>query len=637
MKKQIFKSIFTLLMFILLIFSFEANATEYYISSTQGDDSNDGLSLETPFQTLTKLNSMSFSFGDKILFKSGEKWSGMFWLKGSGNIYNPIIIDKYGGSTKPIIDGDGYQASILIYNDEYIEINNIELLNESSHLDETENIKKLNGFGGAENDWGTGKNIRFGIKIISNMNSLTYFRLNNLFIHDIYPSPTNSDNQHKGYGIKFESQSDQESNDYQNISNVIIENCYITKTGHYGLWLQAQGLAGLETYKHDNITIRNNTFFHTGGSGFVSSKTQNLLVENCLFDNSGSSIDPRMWKRGSGYWAFDSKNVIVQESQFLNAHGPQDSYGAHIDFNNENIVFQYNYSYNNEGGFVEILGNNINCGYRYNISVNDGWRIDPKDKPWALKGKLLWVSNWCGSANNGCPSTGTFIYNNTIYIPNTINPEIYIQENTGITYIYNNLIYKEMGANKIQTLLEDNDNTFFISHNLFYEEGSFNFDYDLLTNAIYDAPLLLLPTVSDPANYKLLSGSPAISSGFLINASTDPLNYAQNNGGRDYFGNIVSDTLLPNIGAYNGLGEPSSIVKLNNEIDIEIFPNPTNGQILLKGIEKGSYRIYDLTGNKVKESKFINNNINISELAKGIYIIQFYVNKQLICKRIIKK
>ena len=48
--------------------------------------------------------------------------------------------------------------------------------------------------------------------------------------------------------------------------------------------------------------------------------------------------------------------------------------------------------------------------------------------------------------------------------------------------------------------------------------------------------------------------SPAIGSGFLINGSTDSINYLQHNGGLDYFGNSVSHNLPSNIGAYNGSG-----------------------------------------------------------------------------------
>jgi len=33
------------------------------------------------------------------------------------------------------------------------------------------------------------------------------------------------------------------------------------------------------------------------------------------------------------------------------------------------IVMQRNVSMNNEGGFMELPGNNYNCGGRYNISI----------------------------------------------------------------------------------------------------------------------------------------------------------------------------------------------------------------------------------------------------------------------------
>ena len=49
-------------------------------------------------------------------------------------------------------------------------------------------------------------------------------------------------------------------------------------------------------------------------------------------------------------WTFDCKNVVAQHNKFMNSHGPMDSYGFYIDYGNENVVFQYNYSFNNEGG-----------------------------------------------------------------------------------------------------------------------------------------------------------------------------------------------------------------------------------------------------------------------------------------------
>ena len=36
-------------------------------------------------------------------------------------------------------------------------------------------VKKLAGFGGIENSWGSGKNVRFGIKVVASMQNLQNF------------------------------------------------------------------------------------------------------------------------------------------------------------------------------------------------------------------------------------------------------------------------------------------------------------------------------------------------------------------------------------------------------------------------------------------------------------------------------
>ena len=152
-------------------------ANTYYVSNSIGNDDYDGLSIEHPFKSIEKINSLYFYPGDTILLKSGDSWEGMLWIKGSGADQNPIILDSYGGDLRPVINGNGYQACILIYNDDNINIKNLELFNEGSHLDSLGNVKKLTGFGGASNSWGSGKDVRFGIKIIADNQSLLNYKL----------------------------------------------------------------------------------------------------------------------------------------------------------------------------------------------------------------------------------------------------------------------------------------------------------------------------------------------------------------------------------------------------------------------------------------------------------------------------
>lgn len=634
------KSIITT--FILVILSTSVNATDYYISSSGGLDTNNGLSDSTPWQSLDKLYNTTFSPGDKVLFKSGDTWYGMFWLKGSGTSGNPIIVDKYGGTAKPIIDGDGYQCSLLIYNDDYIEINNLELINEGSHLDGGGGNKTLSGFGGAVNSWGTGKYNRFGIKIVSSNRSLNYFRINDVYVHTIYPTPpvgeeddthfetpNNITKKSRGWGIKIDVQSSDPN--YYKINDVEITNSYFTDIGHYGVWLKPVGLGGVDSsYYSEDYTISNCEFNNTGGSGIVTNTTIDILIENNIFDGTGSDMDDRMWKRGSSLWTFRSKNVIAQHNQFLNVRGWADSYGAHIDFGNENVVFQYNYSYNNEGGFVEILGDNINCGYRYNISVNDGWRLDPPSGN--KNGRIFWVSDYCGTGNS-CPNTGTFIYNNTVYVPNTMTPEILVMENTGDTHIYNNIIYVQPGGTALSTSVANTGNTIDVSHNQYYEPISFNFDSDLLSNAIYTDPLYMSPGDNNPDSYQLLDGSPSFETGYLINGSTDFWNFLQNNGGVDYFGNPVSNTTAPSRGAFNGT--PLLSVNEFNQDNLIYFPNPTTNNITFKTKSSNiNISVYDITGRFLTSTS--NNTVNLEKYPSGIYLFKVEYNGLVETVRIIK-
>ena len=398
--------------------------TNFYVSPF-GNDNSTGTSPTDAWKTINKLNEQSFASGDSILFERGGIWQGMFHLQGSGSPSNPVVVSAFGAPSlpNPTIDGDGFQAAILIYNDSHITIEHLTLTNQSSHLDANGVVKKLPTFLGETNDWGSGKNVRFGIKVVADVMSLQEIVVKDAYIHDIYPTPTNPENQHLGYGIKFENQCDTLNGFVNTIDHITIQNVEVTRTGHYGLWIKALGLAGNEEIKNEDVLVKGCVFSHTGGSGFVPNRSRDVIVEHCVFNHTGSSIDDRMWKRGSGTWPFKCQRVFIQHNRLMNAHGPQDSYSAHIDYGNKDVVVQYNLSFNNEGGFAEVLGDNVNCGFRYNISINDGYREDPEGLEWNKKGKIFWVSTFCGGSVR-CPSEGTFFYNNTIYVNSTLNPEI---------------------------------------------------------------------------------------------------------------------------------------------------------------------------------------------------------------------
>jgi hypothetical protein len=77
----------------------------YYVDATSGSDSNDGKSTSTPWQTISKVNSQSFSPGDHILFKRGETWRERLNVPSSGNQLQPITFSDYGSGALPKILG----------------------------------------------------------------------------------------------------------------------------------------------------------------------------------------------------------------------------------------------------------------------------------------------------------------------------------------------------------------------------------------------------------------------------------------------------------------------------------------------------------------------------------------------------
>lgn len=101
------KQILFLIIYISISFvtSNSLQATTYYISgSAQGNDGNNGLSLLTPWQTITKLNTVNLQPGDSALFECSYVYRGQINAK-PGEIENHVYYGAYGNGGKPIISG----------------------------------------------------------------------------------------------------------------------------------------------------------------------------------------------------------------------------------------------------------------------------------------------------------------------------------------------------------------------------------------------------------------------------------------------------------------------------------------------------------------------------------------------------
>ena len=108
--------------------STHCNSADYYIDSVGGSDSNDGLSLRTPWKSHTKVESASLVAGDIVHFKRGSAFSGNIRISASGTAALPIRLTSYGKGelpkfTNPHTDNDDGNAIIL--GGDYIIVENL--------------------------------------------------------------------------------------------------------------------------------------------------------------------------------------------------------------------------------------------------------------------------------------------------------------------------------------------------------------------------------------------------------------------------------------------------------------------------------------------------------------------------------
>ena len=588
----------------------------YYVSSTTGDDANTGADAAHAWKTVDKVNTTLFYPGDSVLFKSGDEFIGQLRINSSGTREYPIFYGKYGAENFPVINGStaiggDNVSAIYINNAGNIHLKNIEATND----------RKISRTGILDEE-------SYGILVHNNGNEvMSNIHFEDLIIRKVFAVNTEGIDfdAMKVHGIRFFSEKNTVAGKEKNIRDVLVENCYVTLTGKFGMvgghGGGDSGIGNDSLNRNMNFVFRNNHTYNTGGSGIMPGGTYNCLLDHNTFENTGSNVDPRMVARGSGAWFYNSRNVIAQFNRSLHVRGPADSYGMHIDFNNRNVILQYNYSEDSQGGFVEILGNNVNSVYRFNVSVNDGLRDN---------GRSVWVSPYAYSpgTNNKINSEGNYVYNNSIYVSNGLTPDISIEGKN--TYIFNNIFYADGTAviGQVVDVKIETGSSLYVSNNLYYGNVKTAFtNKDVAPK--FGNPLFANNGVLNTVGYKLSVNSPALLGGKIFQEPPFPeagkgiFKDVSVYASKDMFGNQVSlSSQIPNIGAYNGVpAQETSIVDLSGTVNnkLIISPVPTYKNLIFNYISQNG------TNSKIEilnmEGKTIHTEIVYFNVGENIYNI----------------
>lgn len=456
----------------------------------------------SPWNTLTAANTPTFGAGDKLLFKRGTTCVGTLKTKGSGGPGNPFIIDAYGTGARPIIDGNGATDAVKVYNQQYIELRNLEV----------------------KNDAATAARRRGVYVVLENFGTGTYYRLTNLYVHNVKGDSMKDVDGSAGIQLDVLGTTPGKYDD------VILDGNQIATVDRSGInmstnfWCRAQvsDCAGKAAYvPWTNVIVQNNTVSNTGGDGIVLQYTEGGLARN----NVVSMAAQKSYGANAGLWAWNADGVTFDSNEvYATARLPDnsDGQGLDVDFGQDGTVFQYNYSHDNAGGFILYCGcgpagsTSTNSVVRYNVSQNDAGRT---------------VQVYGGSGHQ--------FYNNTIYLPNSGTPVL--SEGTPAQVTFSNNIFYTSGT--LTFTVPSGFSNYPFDHNVFYgtPQGLQPADaFKVTANPLFVSAGSGGTGLGSVGGYQLQGGSPARSAGRVIG----------NNGGRDYFGNAVPASCAPDIGAH---------------------------------------------------------------------------------------
>lgn len=459
-----------------------------------------------PWNTLEPVNARTFEPGDAILLKRGSTCTGQqLFPKGSGTEGNPVTVDTYGSGAKPKLAGAGQVTDVVRLSDQqFWEIRNLDISNKGEAADTRRGVHIT------RTDSGTGR----------------HYLLSGLDIHDVNGNRTKKDDDASA-GIFFEVLGHTEPTSFD---DVVIEDNTVRTVDRYGIhfwtrWMERPELANANCgdtcgswTPQTNVVIRGNDVSDIGGDAIVPHHTEGALVEHNKVDGFREREPEHC---AAGVWGWNTQSALYQYNEVSGGKSECDGQGFDLDESNIKTVYQYNYSHDNEGGFLLLCngegsttdGNVV----RYNISQNDGGQL---------------FDMVCGKITN------TRIHNNTFYLSKPVDIINNANGSTGENAAFsNNIFHVDTGEARYV-----NAGTLAFDSNVFHGTHPAGEPDD--PAKLTSDPLLTAPGTAtsrtDADGYRLRAGSPALANGRVMTAP----------GTLDYFGNPLTPGCAPDRGAH---------------------------------------------------------------------------------------
>ncbi|NQX67183.1 right-handed parallel beta-helix repeat-containing protein [Paenibacillus alba] len=545
------KYLYVLVVFVfcfLLYTSAHATGSTYYVDATGGNDANDGLFTSSPWRSLDKVNSTVFGPGDRIFLKAGERWAGTLHPQGSGSSASPIVLDMYGTGPKPLLEGQGATNVVMLYNQEYWDIGNLEITNTTP----TQGTATRSGVEVIGQDF-----LASATTDNANPAVLHNIRLHDLYIHDINGHHPKI-NGEVSVGIKVIAKRSEDGSPSRvtKFDQVLIENNKIERVTRGGILVKSEWASRAQQGGSvvdpnvpwtpiTNVIIRGNQVLHVSGDGIVTVVTTGALVEHNRVDGfNEAKVD-----YNAGIWSYNADYTTAQFNEVSGGKTIKDGMAFDFDNGTKGLLFQYNYSHDNEGGTVLICQNETNGSvsdgiFRYNISQNDHYQ-------------MITVCKFGNYSNMQ-------FYNNVFYVgPGIANNMLVNQGGNGQASFKNNIFYNRGTGGYMAK------STWTYDSNLFFGNNSPSATVIPDSHMVKLDPQFLNPGSGTGINgldgYQLRNTSPALNNGAVITG----------NGGRDFRGNPLY-YLAPDRGGFEYQSNPAPA-----PTNIAMTKTPTSGSYIV--------------------------------------------------------
>jgi hypothetical protein len=500
----------------LFLFAVRAQGATYYVDSIGGNDSNGGVSISTPWQTIERVNSSKFSPGDQILFKSGDTWREQLNVTSSGSPANPILFGFYGSGSPPIISGgnlatgwtSGNYLNIIAWSIKVGTTN--QLFEDGTRLASSASLGAISP-GSFYYDIGGGT---LYVRTLADDNPNSHTMEISQRNYAIYEAGGST-------YITLQNLQTQEANGddvyFNGSAFITVSNMVMTNAFSEGIRFDVVA----------SSTIVSSTATYNGSNGFSADDSPNLVIDGCVAHDNASLSDTDFTagiKINPDFSPYPgSSNVTIENSEsYRNGVGQPDWRGAGIwaDTIGNNLLVQHNlvYGNNTEGIYFDAVSNetaayNVVFGNGQNSPI-DGTGIAIYGDSRAIAGDSVYGNTVYGSRKTGINVAGANLPNgceginveNNIVVGTVSGPNLSATggcENSvpnGSTNVYTHNALGPQSSGFIQ----------YGADKYLSSYAAYDIAYGALSGSVQGDPLFSNPSGSD---FTLQSNSPAIGTG----------------------------------------------------------------------------------------------------------------------------